>query len=340
MIDQGRRVIDFQRRITAATRLRNQTQKAAMTVAGQISATLKSGTSPTSADRSRSEQLAVLRRRAAVTDQERTFLAIAIRHVDVENTFIRAGKQESLRSFVNPVQQPSSPADTFGAVRVGHRHEGIDIFGATGTPVRATVDGVLRDVKETNIGGRIVYLTSADGTYYYYAHLDRWAPGIAGGVSVIAGQILGFLGRTGNAEETPPHLHFEIHPLGGAAINPFPVIRATSTGSLALFEEWTVPIATLCTEVAAEERTSAAGTTTTPTHPSTTSRPQTTTSRRRATVRAPTTRATPATSPPTTQRPTTRPPRATYGKPVLVSAVQPPPSTTIAPGVCPAKGRP
>ena len=345
-------MLEFQRRITATTRLRNQIQKTAKTVAAQISAA-GSTTSPTPAARRRSEQLSVLRRRAAVEDQERTFLALAIRHVDVENAFLWAGKQESLRTFVNPVQQPSSPADTFGAPRVGHRHEGIDIFGEVGTPIRATVDGVLRDVKETTIGGRIVYLTSADGTYYYYAHLDRWAPGIADGVSVIAGQILGFLGRTGNAEETPPHLHFEIHPLGGAAINPFPVIRATSTGATALFDDWTVPITTLCKEVAAEERARAARTTTTTlAHSSTTGRPRPASPRGR-TAKVPPTIARPApatsppkTSPPTTPRPTTtrppntRAPRATYGKPVLVSAIQPPPSTTIAPGICPGKGRP
>jgi murein DD-endopeptidase MepM/ murein hydrolase activator NlpD len=338
-------VIEFQRRITAATRLRNRTQTAAKTLAVQVDADGRTSV-PSPVARRRPERLSVIRRRAAVLDQERTFLATAIRHVDVENAFLRAGKQESIGAFVNPVQQPSSPADTFGAPRVGHRHEGIDIFAEVGIPVRATVDGVLRDVKETNIGGRIVYLTSADGTYYYYAHLDRWAPGITDGVSVIAGQILGFLGRTGNAEETPPHLHFEIHPLGGAAINPFPVIRATSTVATALFDAWTVPIATLCREVDAEERAFAARTATTLARPTTTVRSSAASARgRTANVSATTTRPIASTSlpstPQSTARPTTtRPPRATYGKPVLVSAIQPPPSTTIAPGVCPGKGRP
>ena len=304
------------------------------------------------AKRTTRERLSVLRRLAASRDQERTFLGQALLHVDVESAFIRTGQPEVLNGFANPVQQPSSPVDDFGAPRVGHKHEGIDIFADRGTPVRATVDGVLRDVKDTVIGGKIVYVTSVDGTYYYYAHLDRWAAGIADGQHVMAGEILGFLGRTGDAEETPPHLHFEIHPLGGPAINPYPIVHAIATRNKAVFDQWTVPINVLCAMVAEEERALIPTTTLLPgvAKPAaakpTANKPAVTrpavaqpaiakpaAARPAAARPAPNT----TTRTPTTTRPTTTaPPRPSYGKPVLIPST--PVSTTIAPGVCSTKG--
>ena len=199
------------------------------------------------------EDLIDLRRLAAIRDYEMTATKNRVVLIGRENTFLQKGPIEWLGGFVNPVQRPYSTTDTFGAPRIGHRHEGIDLFAERGTPVRATVDGVIRDVKKTPIGGRIAYVTSTDGTYYYYAHLDRWAPGLVDGKQVIAGEIIGFVGRTGNAEATPPHVHFEIHPLGGGPINPFYVIDAVRTKNKALFEKWTVRVDELCVMVAKEE---------------------------------------------------------------------------------------
>lgn len=199
------------------------------------------------------EDLIDLRRLAAIRDYETTATKNRVVLIGRENTFLRKGTIEWFRGFVNPVQRPYSTSDTFGAPRIGHLHEGIDLFAERGTPVRSTVDGVIRDVKKTPIGGRIAYVTSADGTYYYYAHLDRWAPGLMDGKQVIAGEIIGFVGRTGNAEATPPHVHFEIHPLGGGPINPFYVIDAARTKNKALFEKWTVRVDELCVIVAKEE---------------------------------------------------------------------------------------
>jgi peptidoglycan LD-endopeptidase LytH len=245
------------------------------------------------------EELVTLRRTAAIQDQMVSATKTQVELLDRQNTFLSNPKIEALGGFVNPVQPPYSTSDTFNAPRIGHRHEGMDIFAERGTPVRATVDGVLRDVKKTPIGGRIAYVTSADGTYYYYAHLDRWAPGIVDGKRVIAGEVIGFVGRTGNAEATPPHVHFEIHPLGGAPISPFFTIDAVRRRDKASLRKWTVPINELCSLVAADKLAQAAALA--------------------AWVEA----GSPSTTRTTTTKPRRSPP-STY-----VS------STTIAPGICP-----
>ena len=75
------------------------------------------------------------------------------------------------------------------------------------------------------LGGIVVWLRGESGDEYYYAHLDDWAPGLAVGDRLSAGQQLGYVGNTGNARYTVPHLHFEFHPGGGGAINPYPLVK-------------------------------------------------------------------------------------------------------------------
>ena len=104
-----------------------------------------------------------------------------------------------------------------------HLHKGTDIFAARGTPVRAPVDGRVEFASE-GAGGLAAYVTGADGTYYYMAHLDRFAPDLRSGQTVKQGRVVGFNGSTGNAEGGSPHVHFEIHPAGGAAVNPKTVL--------------------------------------------------------------------------------------------------------------------
>jgi murein DD-endopeptidase MepM/ murein hydrolase activator NlpD len=117
---------------------------------------------------------------------------------------------------------PVSFGDTWGAPRSGGRtHQGVDMIGSRGLPLIAVVDGFVSQ-KVNELGGNTVTLAGADGNKYYYAHLDSWA---AQGV-VTAGTIVGYLGQTGNAQFSVPHLHFEIHPGGGAAVNPYPTTRA------------------------------------------------------------------------------------------------------------------
>ena len=124
--------------------------------------------------------------------------------------------------WVCPVTGPVGFGDTWGAPRSGgRRHQGVDMIGARGLPLVAVVDGFVQQ-KTNSLGGNAVWLSGADGNKYYYAHLDSW--GAAG--SVTAGTVIGTLGDTGNARFSIPHLHFEIHPGGGAAVNPYPTVRA------------------------------------------------------------------------------------------------------------------
>jgi hypothetical protein len=102
-------------------------------------------------------------------------------------------------------------------------HEGTDIFAAAGTPVRSPTEGTVRLVTG-GLGGITVYVVEPNGTYYYLAHLAGRAPGLVEGASVTTGQVVGFVGTSGNAQGTPPHLHFEVHPNGGGPIDPKPVL--------------------------------------------------------------------------------------------------------------------
>ncbi len=137
----------------------------------------------------------------------------------------------AVNGWVFPVQPPFSFVDTFGAPRMfgtkyAHSHQGIDIFAPSGTPLRATSRGVIARKGQAVLGGNKLWLVGADGTQYYYAHLSAFVEGVEDGTVVEAGQIIGFVGNTGNALTTPAHLHFEIHPGGGPAINPFPTLDA------------------------------------------------------------------------------------------------------------------
>ena len=91
-----------------------------------------------------------------------------------------------------------------------HLHEGIDIFAAHGTPVRSPVDGILKQ-SEGSIGGLASYVYEPDGTYHYLAHLSGFVPGQVTGQAVKAGEVVGYNGTSGNAQGTPPHVHYEIH---------------------------------------------------------------------------------------------------------------------------------
>ena len=128
-----------------------------------------------------------------------------------------------------PVRGACWFSDTWGAARSGGRsHQGVDIIAASGASVRAVVDGQLTRRAWAQPGlkaGNAWRLTAADGTYYFYAHLLDFAPGLQVGSTVEAGDIIGFVGSTGNA--ATPHLHFEIHPRGGSAVNPYSSVLAT-----------------------------------------------------------------------------------------------------------------
>ena len=114
--------------------------------------------------------------------------------------------------------------DTWGGARSGgRRHEGIDIFARRGTPVISSTEGVVLRVGTNRLGGQVVWVLGPGGQRHYYAHLDRYAD-IENGQRVRPGSILGYVGTTGNAAGTPPHLHYGIYEAGGA-INPYPLLR-------------------------------------------------------------------------------------------------------------------
>jgi peptidoglycan LD-endopeptidase LytH len=135
-----------------------------------------------------------------------------------------------------PVQgvTPAQLTDTYNDLRGGTRiHEALDIMAPRGTPVLAAVDGRVEKLFTSAQGGITLYQFDATRTYcYYYAHLERYAPGIAEGQVLRRGQLLGYVGSTGNASPDAPHLHFAIFLLGpekqwwkGAPVNPYPLLR-------------------------------------------------------------------------------------------------------------------
>ena len=124
--------------------------------------------------------------------------------------------------------------DTFSDARSqGRRHDAIDILAPAGTPVLAVADGSVEKLFDSERGGLTVYQFEPSGRYaYYYAHLQRYADGLAEKQPIRRGQVIGYVGSTGNADPGAPHLHFEIHRLGpekqwwkGESLNPYPLLR-------------------------------------------------------------------------------------------------------------------
>lgn len=132
-----------------------------------------------------------------------------------------AAKARYLKVF--PVAGKHTYFNDFGAPRSQGTHQGNDIMAARGVPVRAVAPGTIRRLTrvETGLGGIWIWLRDTRGNDYYYAHLTTITSGLNAGSSVAAGQVIGTVGNTGDARYGAPHLHFEIHPGGGAAWNPY-----------------------------------------------------------------------------------------------------------------------
>ena len=124
-----------------------------------------------------------------------------------------------------PSPLPEQPlTDTWGAARSqGRSHEGIDIFAARGTPIQSTTQGIVRKVGENNLGGRVVVVVGPGGAGHYYAHLEGYAD-ITPDDWVNVGDIIGYVGDSGNAKGTPPHVHYGIY-INGSAVNPYPLLQ-------------------------------------------------------------------------------------------------------------------
>ncbi|MDH3724622.1 MAG: M23 family metallopeptidase, partial [Thermoleophilia bacterium] len=135
-------------------------------------------------------------------------------------------------SYAFPVARDYGYIDDYGAPRaVTGWHHGNDIFAPTGTPVVAVAGGTLSKVGVNTLGGNRLWLTDDRGNQFYYAHLSAYAPSAINGARVGAGEVIGFVGNSGQAITTPPHLHFEIHPGGLDSVNPYPYLLAWERGS-------------------------------------------------------------------------------------------------------------
>ncbi|MFQ5947285.1 MAG: murein hydrolase activator EnvC family protein [Acidimicrobiia bacterium] len=126
--------------------------------------------------------------------------------------------------FICPVQGPVSFINDWGFPRSGGRtHKGTDLFAPRGTDLVAVGDGVV-STGTGRLGGITTWLRADHGVSYYYAHLDGYAPGIGEGTRVTRGQVVGYVGDTGNARGGAYHLHFGIYPGGNSAVNPYPTV--------------------------------------------------------------------------------------------------------------------
>lgn len=151
-----------------------------------------------------------------------------------------AGSQIYISGVVFPIQWPYEVPmiDSWGFPRMTgtadqHWHEGIDIFAPSGTPLLATERGIVTRIGSGRLGGLRLWLRGESGTDWYYAHLSGFAPGLTEGQVVEAGDIIGYVGNTGNAVGTPPHLHMQVHPNGGEPVNPYPLLFVVSNNELA-----------------------------------------------------------------------------------------------------------
>jgi peptidoglycan LD-endopeptidase LytH len=125
--------------------------------------------------------------------------------------------------LICPVRGSVSFQDTWGAARSGGRtHKGVDMMAATGTPTVAPVSGRVVH-RESGLGGLSWYIYGDNGHTYYGAHLSSYENVGAGWVE--AGTVIGYVGTSGNAPASAPHLHFEYHPGGGAPVNPYSIVR-------------------------------------------------------------------------------------------------------------------
>jgi peptidoglycan LD-endopeptidase LytH len=121
-----------------------------------------------------------------------------------------------------PVAGAVSFVDSWGAPRDGHTHAGVDMMAAYGTPIVAIVAGTITYAAYDGSGGNMIFLSGDDGNAYWYMHNQD---NLVSGGHVTAGQQIATVGDTGNAAGTP-HLHFEYHPGGGAAVNPYPLVAS------------------------------------------------------------------------------------------------------------------
>jgi murein DD-endopeptidase MepM/ murein hydrolase activator NlpD len=147
-----------------------------------------------------------------------------------------AAKRPALPDIGYPLAEvkPRELRSQFKDGRRGHQHQAIDLMRPRGTPVMAVTDGVIRKLYRSKTGGISVYLFDRSREYcFFYAHLDHYAKNLHEGQEVRKGQVIGYVGYTGNAKRSAPHLHFAVSLTGpqrrwsgGVAIDPYPLLLA------------------------------------------------------------------------------------------------------------------
>jgi hypothetical protein len=154
-----------------------------------------------------------------------------------------AKPKASVPVLIFPVAGATTYTDDFGQPRAGGTHQGNDLLAAKKTPVVAVEAGKIEFWTTSASAGCMLYLYGASGTMYEYIHLNNdltmrndnrgkcvagtaYAPGLKNGAHVSAGQMVGYVGDSGDANGIHPHLHFEVHPGGGAAVSPYPYLQA------------------------------------------------------------------------------------------------------------------
>lgn len=175
------------------------------------------------------DEAALARQRAEQARQARAQrVAAARRAQDIRRA--RASRAVPARAAQTPgtfaclVGPSNAYSDTWGAPRSGgRRHKGTDVFAPYGSPAYAVTDGVITRTGSGGMGGITLYLRGDNGDQYYYAHNS--ANLVAAGQRVAAGEQIARVGDSGNAQGTSPHIHFEVHPGGGAPVNPYPFVR-------------------------------------------------------------------------------------------------------------------
>lgn len=150
------------------------------------------------------------------------------RHPIVAFRLIRSESPSHLPVPVEGVR-PQQIANGWDSPRSGGRkHRGIDIFARRGTPVVSSTRGIVVTVGQNSLGGRIVRVLGPGGQWHYYAHLDRFGD-VREGQLIEEGAVLGYVGDSGNAKGTPPHLHYGVYRFRGGAINPYPLLARTKS---------------------------------------------------------------------------------------------------------------
>lgn len=167
------------------------------------------------------------------TEAERARFAMRARYREYFPAYLAKVGPEPAAVLIMPVDGVSlgQISDTYGAPRWDRSHEGLDIFAPRGTPVRAAAPGFVYRIDDLSLGGLSVTIFGAGGVRYFYTHFESVNEELKEGQRVETGDLIGYVGNSGNAAGTPPHLHFGVYHGEGddlcewRAVNPLPILQ-------------------------------------------------------------------------------------------------------------------